>query len=162
MNAAVQKTLFSSASDSWATPADFFAKVDALYHFDLDVCASAENAKCDDYFDERLDGLKQDWGDATAFCNPPYSNIKAWMQKAAAEGAKPDTTVVCLVPARTDTVWFQTAFQKAESVYFIKGRLKFGDGKNSAPFPSCLIIFTSQIEVSNYTIAHCWDWKKGL
>jgi site-specific DNA-methyltransferase (adenine-specific) len=67
--------MFSSNSDEWATPANFFAKLNEEFHFTLDVCATAENHKCERYFTEQDDGLTQDWKGETVFCNPPYSKI---------------------------------------------------------------------------------------
>lgn len=76
------------------------------------------------------------------FCNPPYSQIGAWVEKAFYEGHKDNTTVVLLIPARTDTKYFHNYIQHRSEIRFIKGRLKFGDSKNSAPFPSMIVVFT--------------------
>jgi phage N-6-adenine-methyltransferase len=132
--------MFTSATDLWATPQDFFDQQNSLYGpFDVDVCASADNAKCDVYFDQAIDGLKQAWT-GNCWMNPPYGReISKWMKKAY-ESAGAGTVVVCLVPARTDTRWWHDYAIKGD-VVFIKGRLKFGGAKNSAPFPSALIIF---------------------
>ena len=131
---------FSSATDQWATPQDFFDNCDKKYGpFTLDVCADEVNAKCPRFFSKEEDGLKQQWK-GICWMNPPYGReIGRWMKKAylsSLEGA----TVVCLVPARTDTKWWHDYAMKGEIV-FIKGRLKFGGSKNSAPFPSALVIF---------------------
>jgi phage N-6-adenine-methyltransferase len=132
--------MFTSATDLWATPQDFFDQQNSLYGpFDVDVCASADNAKCGVYFDQAIDGLKQTWA-GNCWMNPPYGReISKWMKKAY-ESAGAGTVVVCLVPARTDTRWWHDYAIKGD-VVFIKGRLKFGGAKNSAPFPSALIIF---------------------
>jgi phage N-6-adenine-methyltransferase len=130
---------FSSETDLHATPMDFFKAQNAKHGFDLDVCAIAENAKCERFFTPEMDGLKQDW---TGVCwmNPPYGRtIKSWMQKAY-ESSLTGAKVVCLVPARTDTAWWHDYAMKGE-IEFIRGRLKFGDAKNSAPFPSAVVIF---------------------
>lgn len=130
---------FSSKTDLWATPADFFNRYDAVYGFDLDVCATPENAKCVDYFTKEQDGLKQDWS-GTCWMNPPYGReIKQWMKKAYESSLK-GATVVCLVPARTDTAWWHDYAMKG-SIEFIRGRLKFGNAVNSAPFPSAVVVF---------------------
>jgi site-specific DNA-methyltransferase (adenine-specific) len=72
--------------------------------------------------------------------NPPYGReIGKWMKKAVEEW-KRGNTVVCLVPARTDTAWWHDYAIKGE-IRFIRGRLKFGGGKSSAPFPSAIVIF---------------------
>jgi phage N-6-adenine-methyltransferase len=132
--------MFTSVTDLWATPQNFFDAQNSLYGpFDIDVCASADNAKCNVYFDQTVDGLKQTWT-GKCWMNPPYGReISKWMKKAY-ESAGAGTVVVCLVPARTDTRWWHDYAIKGE-VVFIKGRLKFGGAKNSAPFPSALIIF---------------------
>lgn len=130
------KVHFSSETDLWATPMSFFKKYDDLYGFELDVCASVGNAKCKRFFTKEDDGLKQEW---TGVCwmNPPYGReIGLWMKKAWESKA----TVVCLVPARTDTKWWHDYAMKGE-IEFIRGRLKFGNAKNSAPFPSAVVVY---------------------
>lgn len=130
---------YSSNTDLYATPQAFFNELDTEFHFTLDPCATEDNAKCKTFFTEALDGLKQSWKGHTVFCNPPYSNLKAWVKKASEESKH--ATVVMLIPARTDTIAFhQYIYGKAE-IRFIKGRLKFGDSKNSAPFPSMIVVF---------------------
>lgn len=131
---------FSSATDLWETPADFFERTAREFGgFDLDVCATKDNAKCARFFSPEEDGLKQEWS-GKVWMNPPYGKgIERWLRKAydsAANGA----LVVCLVPARTDARWWQTYASKGE-IRFIAGRLKFGGSKNSAPFPSALVVF---------------------
>lgn len=138
MNAA----LFESNTCEWATPQDFFDQWDDQYHFVLDVCATPENAKCAEYFTEEVDGLKQDWTrkGAAIWMNPPYGrDIIKWMRKAY-ETSLQGTTVVCLVPARTDTAWWHEYAMHGD-ITFVRGRLKFGGGKNSAPFPSAVVVF---------------------
>lgn len=130
---------FSSLTDMWATPQDFFDKLNAEFNFDLDVCANDENAKCAKYYTIETDGLAQEWK-GTVWMNPPYGReIGKWMRKAY-ESARQGATVVCLVPARTDTRWWHDYAIKGD-VRFIKGRLKFGGSKNSAPFPSAVVVF---------------------
>lgn len=130
---------FSSATDLWATPDDFFARYDARFGFTLDPCATADNAKCERYYTKDDDGLAQDWR-GTVWMNPPYGReIGRWMRKAY-ESAQAGATVVCLVPARTDTRWWHDYAMKGE-VEFIKGRLKFGGHNNNAPFPSAVVVF---------------------
>ena len=132
---------FSSKTDLWATPIEFYRKYDEKFNFALDVCATDENAKCDNYFTEKIDGLTQDWtGYGNVFMNPPYGReIIHWMRKAY-ESSLSGATVVCLVPARTDTKWWHEYAMRGE-IEFIRGRLKFGDAKNSAPFPSAVVVF---------------------
>mgnify|MGYP003326227796 CR=1 FL=1 len=134
---------FSSATDEWATPADFFAAQDSLHHFTLDVCATPENAKCARYYTRADDGLKQAWAGERCWMNPPYGRaIGAWMRKAYEESLR-GALVVCLVPARTDTAWWHNYAAKG-NVTFIRGRLKFGGQTNSAPFPSALVVLKPQ------------------
>ena len=132
--------MFSSATDMWATPQNFFDKLDAFFRFELDVCATSENSKCRKYFTETDDGLKKDWF-GTVWMNPPYGReIGKWVARAYAQSRLHGSTIVCLLPARTDTKWWHDYCIKGE-ITFIKGRLKFGDAKNSAPFPSAVVIF---------------------
>lgn len=130
---------FSSATDLWATPQDFFDRYNAVHGFDLDVCASPENAKCARYFTAEDDGLAQEW---TGICwmNPPYGRVIGdWMRKAY-ESSLTGATVVCLVPSRTDTRWWHDYAVKGD-IEFIKGRLKFGAATACAPFPSAVVVF---------------------
>lgn len=80
--------MFSSKSDEWSTPIDFFEKLNDEFNFTLDPCCSAENHKCSKYFTIEDDGLKQDWTGHTVFVNPPYSKIAQWVEKAWKEGRK--------------------------------------------------------------------------
>jgi len=131
---------FKSETDMWATPQELFNGLNVEFKFDLDPCAIAENAKCKDFYTPEQDGLIQNWGQSAVFMNPPYGRaIKAWMQKAY-ESSLQGATVVCLVPARTDTAWWHDYAMKGE-IRLLRGRLKFGGHKNSAPFPSAVIIF---------------------
>lgn len=143
MNEQDMKTLFSSESCEWATPQDFFNKMNELYGpFDLDVCATAANAKCAKYYTKEDNALVQDWVKDGPVCwmNPPYGKtIRDWMKKAYEESQR-GATVVCLVHARTDTKWFHDFAIKGD-LTFVKGRLKFGGMKNSCPFPSVVVVF---------------------
>ena len=130
---------FSSKTDLWYTPQDFFKKYDDVYKFETDVCATDDNAKCAKYYTEEMDGLSQEWR-GVCWMNPPYGRtIGNWMKKAY-ESSLEGATVVCLVPARTDTNWWHDYAMKGD-IEFIKGRLKFGGSKNSAPFPSAVVVF---------------------
>ncbi len=130
---------FSSKSDQWPTPIGFFKELDKEFNFETDVCASSDNAKCASFFTEADNGLTQEWK-GVCWMNPPYGRaIKDCMRKAY-ESSIAGATVVCLVPARTDTAWWHDYAAKGE-VRFIRGRLKFGDAKNYAPFPSALVVF---------------------
>ena len=140
MNTAV---MFSSQTDLWATPQEFYDKLNAEFQFTLDPCATSQNAKCEKYYTRKEDGLKQNWQGETVFCNPPYGRvIKDWVKKCYEESRKENTTVVMLIPARTDTSYFHDyIYNKAKEIRFIRGRLKFGNAKNSAPFPSIVVVF---------------------
>ena len=144
----IHKSLYSSRSEEWPTPQDFYKQLDYEFGFNLDPCATVRNAKCRRYFTLKEDGLSQDWGRHVVFCNPPYGKqMRGWARKcyeAALEGA----TVVLLAHSRTDTRWFHDwVYGKAAEIRFVRGRLRFGDGKQSAPFPSMVAVFrpTSQV-----------------
>jgi len=134
--------LMSSKDMEWSTPQAFFDELDKEFHFTLDPCATKETAKCKDYYTKEQDGLAQDWGGNVVFCNSPYGKaIKYWVKKCYNESKKPNTTVVMLIPARTDTIYFHTYIYHIAEIRFIKGRLKFGNSTNSAPFPSMIVVF---------------------
>lgn len=138
----MDKVMFSSASNEWATPQDLFDELDKTYHFNLGPASTDENAKCQRHFTIEDNGLDQDWGGCSVFCNPPYGReIPKWVKKAYDESQKPNTSVVMLIPARTDTAWFHDYCVKGK-VQFLRGRLKFGNSKNSAPFPSMIVVFS--------------------
>ena len=133
----INQGMFTSTTDQWSTPQDFFDKLNEEFGFTLDVCALPENTKCNAYYTPEIDGLLQMWH-GTCWCNPPYGRgIGAWIKKASEAKA----TVVCLVPARTDTAWWHDYAMKADDIRFIRGRLKFGGSKNSAPFPSAVLVY---------------------
>ena len=134
------KVLFSSKEEKWATPQDFFDKLNDEFHFTLDVAASPDNAKCANYFTEEQDGLVQSWGGHTVWCNPPYCRKTGlWVKKAYEEHQRTGCTVVMLLPSRTDVRWFHDYILGKAEIRFIKGRLKFGGNKNSASFPSIVV-----------------------
>ncbi|MEY8340159.1 phage N-6-adenine-methyltransferase [Adlercreutzia muris] len=138
---------YSSERHDWETPQDFFDALNDEFGFDLDAAASAENAKCREFFDEEADGLSSDWGGRTVWCNPPYGRqIGRWVAKAAAEARKPGTTVVLLVPARTDTRWFHDHLYGKAELRFVRGRLRFGGSDWNAPFPSMVAVLGERKE----------------
>ena len=131
------EVMFSQKTDMWSTPQELFDKYDAVYHFETDVCAVAENAKCKNYYTPEMDGLKQEWK-GVCWCNPPYGKqIAKWVKKAAESNA----TVVMLIPARTDAGWFHDWVLPCGRVEFLRGRIKFGGRKWNAPFPSMVVVF---------------------
>ena len=136
----INKGLMSSNTDEWATPKAFFEELDKEFHSTLDPCSTDQNHKCSTYFTKEQDGLKQNWGGYRVYCNCPYGReISKWVEKAYNEN-KQGTLVVMLLPARTDTKWFHNWIYNQHEIRFIKGRLKFNDGKNSAPFPSMVVV----------------------
>jgi len=135
-----QNVHFMSTTCEWSTPAWLFEALDKEFGFTLDPCATHTNAKCPYHFTIKEDGLKQHWARNTVFMNPPYGrSIAQWMRKAH-DSAKQGATVVCLVPARTDTKWWHQFAVKGE-IRFLKGRIKFDGGRHSAPFPSAVVVF---------------------
>lgn len=135
--------MFSSKTDLWATPQDFFDALDKEFRFETDVCALPENAKCAHYFTPEQDGLAQEWT-GVCWCNPPYGRkIGDWVKKAA-ESAKAGAVVVMLLPARTDTRWFHDYIYGKAEIRFVKGRLKFGGATVNAPFPNMVVVFRKE------------------
>ena len=133
--------MFSSEDMTWSTPQEFFDKLNEEFNFTLDPCCVPSTAKCNIYFTPEVDGLKQSWEGHTVFMNPPYGReINKWLRKAYEESLN-GTIVVCLIPSRTDTKYWHDYCMKASEIRFIKGRLKFGNSVNSAPFPSAVVIF---------------------
>lgn len=134
--------LFSSTTDQWATPQKFFDELNKEFNFNLDPCATKENAKCRKFFTEEDNGLLQDWSGHRVFCNPPYGRaIAAWVKKCYEESQKPDTLVVMLIPARTDTSYFHEYIYNKAEIRFIRGRLHFNESPQGAPFPSMVVVF---------------------
>ena len=135
--------MFSSATDLWSTPQEYFDDVSKEFQFALDVCALPENAKCEKFYSPDDDGLSQKW-EGVCWMNPPYGRvIGKWVQKAY-ESAENGAVVVGLLPARTDTKWFHDFIYGKAEVRFIRGRLRFGGCKNPAPFPSMLVIWKKE------------------
>ncbi len=136
------RVMFSSRTDEWSTPQDFYDILNEEFHFDLDVCANEANHKCPLYYDRKQDGLKMPWKGHIVWCNPPYGKeIAKWVEKAYTEHKTHGITIVMLLPARTDTRWFHSCVYGLAEIRFLKGRLKFGGCKNAAPFPSMLAIY---------------------
>jgi len=131
---------FSCATVEWETPQSLFDELSWIYGgFTLDPCATPQNAKCTRYFTREDDGLRQRW-EGKVFVNPPYGReIDRWVRKAF-ESSQGGALVVCLLPARTDTRWWQD-YARRGHVWFLRGRLKFGNARNAAPFPSAIVTF---------------------
>ncbi len=110
----------------------------------MDPCSTHANAKCRRHFTREEDGLARSWAGSVVFMNPPYGrDIRHWMRKAF-DAAQAGATVVCLVPSRTDTDWWHRYAMHGE-VRFLKGRLKFGNARHAAPFPSAIVIFRPEM-----------------
>lgn len=139
------ETLFSTGTDDWETPPAFFAALNKEFGFTVDVAADDGNHKCSRYYTEGENGLLQDWGGETVWCNPPYSRGQQdiFVKKAYEESKKPGTTVVMLIPARTDTERFHDYILGKAEIRFIKGRIKFVGAQHGAPFPSMVVIWRS-------------------
>ena len=138
----INEGLFSSKTDNWSTPQDFYDELNKEFHFTTDVCADEMNHKCEYYFskENQMDGLKMAWA-GRCWMNPPYGReIGKWVKKASEEVKRGVPLVVCLLPARTDTKYFHEYIYKKHEIRFIKGRLKFGNSNNSAPFPSMVVV----------------------
>lgn len=154
MNEHQVQTLFSSDKNYWETPQWLFDELDSEFHFTLDAAASDSNHKCKQYFTAEDDGLRQNWEGQTVFVNPPYGNKETgeWTRKCYEEAQKPGTTVVLLIPARTDRKSFHNYIYDIDTyttrpgvaLRFLEGRLKFeldGTPVGTAPFPSMVVIF---------------------
>lgn len=138
----INKALYSSNKTDWETPQWLYDRLDKEFGFTLDPASSDGNHKCTRYFTVEQDGLTQSWQGETVFCNPPYGRqIAPWVEKGYQESKGKDTTVVMLLPARTDTRWFHEYIYGKSEIRFLKGRLKFGGSENSAPFPSMIVIY---------------------
>jgi phage N-6-adenine-methyltransferase len=135
---------FDSAKQDWTTPDEVFQPLHDEFGFTLDAAASKENARAPVYFDQVLDGLRQDWGQHVVWLNPPYGDGAAkmsdWVRKSYA-ASRAGATVVLLIPARTNTSWFQDICLRYAEVRFIRGRPKFGDAEHGLPQPLCIVIF---------------------
>jgi phage N-6-adenine-methyltransferase len=159
-NSRLTKGMFTSRTDDWSTPQDAFDQLNTEFQFTLDVCASSKNAKCERYYTKEHNGLEQNWSRERCFMNPPYGDhISDWMEKAYKESRR-GALVVCLVPTRTDTRWWHDWAMKADEIRFVKGRIKFGNGKQSAPFPSCVIVFRPRANDYSTIVVRPCKFKK--
>ena len=130
--------MMTSNSDEWTTPSALFRALDRRFGFELDPAATKENALCSMFYTQADDGLVKSWKPWRVFVNPPYSHVADWMWKCKDESEKGCPLIGALIPARTDTRWWHDFVKTADLIHFLKGRLKFGDGTGSAPFPSAL------------------------
>lgn len=146
----MNKALLSSKKMDYCTPQKFFETLNEEFSFALDAAATAKNAKCKTYYTPETDGLSSPWNTAggAVFCNPPYGReIGKWVRKAYEE-AQRGTTVVLLIPARTDTTYFHNYIYGKAEIRFIRGRLRFtdedGNAYAAAPFPSMVVIYRQE------------------
>lgn len=140
----ISPALYSSRTEEWATPQYLFDQLNAEFEFTLDPCCTHENAKCKKHFTKEENGLAQSWEKERVFCNPPYGRtVGSWVKKCSTANAE---LVVLLLPARTDTAWFHDYLYGKSEIRFIRGRLKYGEAVNSAPFPSMICIFRKDKE----------------
>ncbi len=141
------EVMSSSRTDDWPTDPKVYAELYAEFAFTLDPCSSHENHKAERYFTAEDDGLRQEWA-GRVFMNPPYGRtLGAWMRKAWEASQTTAVLVVCLVPARTDTRWWHEYATRGE-VRFVRGRLRFGDCPEPAPFPSAIVVFRNAQSVT--------------
>ena len=135
------KVHYMSDKHTWETPQEFFDLLNEEFNFEIDLACEKETAKCDKYYTKENDGLDKVWN-KVSWLNPPYGNsIGSWVQKAYLSAKFDGGTIVCLIPSRTDTKWWHDYVMKAKEIRFVKGRLKFGGLKSSAPFPSAVVVF---------------------
>lgn len=135
--------------DLWQTPKEIFDSLDREFDFDIDICASDENALCISYFTEDISALLNEWDSvynhATCFLNPPYSQTEVFLNRASDQAKKHNITVVALVNANTDTKWFAECATTANEIRLISGRVGFiasnGKKSNGNTKGQCLIIW---------------------
>lgn len=134
-------------NDRRCTPTILFRQLDDEFHFEIDVAADPETAKCARYYTAEDDGLAQDWAPWRCWMNPPYSQLEYWTRKAARE-AKEGALVVGLLPVRTDLEWFhRDVLAEDAEVRFILGRVRFTrpympSWRGSAPHPSMIVVWS--------------------
>lgn len=144
--------MFSSQDMTWTTPIELFNKLNDEFHFTLDVCSTHYSYKCPKHFTPEEDGLAQDWSNDICWMNPPYGKeISVWLEKAYNESLR-GAIVVALIPSRTDTRYWNDYCMNAAEIRFIRGRLKFGDSDNSAPFPSAIVIFDGRVDTLRVSV----------
>jgi len=141
----INQEMLSSGPAEWETPQGFFDKLDAEFTFCLDAAASDDNAKCKTYYTEKDNALDLPWRVPSGYavwCNPPYGRkIGAFVAKGFTDAQRYGSTVVMLLPSRTDTKWWHDYVMNAAEIRFVRGRIKFVGGKSSAPFPSAVVVF---------------------
>jgi len=135
-----------NSHDDWATPEYFFKLLDDEFHFTLDPCASERNHKCAKYYTEETNGLLQSWKGEVCFVNPPFNAKETWIRKSLSEVLNPNTTVVMIIPAFTDTKVWHECVMLADEIRFCIGRVNFippeiREKKASSNFPLAIVVF---------------------
>jgi len=139
----INKVLFSHNKDDYITPDWLMDELKQEFDFKLDACSTNyDPTDLPSWYTKEDNGLEQDW-ETWTYCNPPYSQVSLWVEKAFYENSHRGIGIVMLLPSRTDTKWFHDYIYTNPrcEVRFLKGRLKFKGTKNSAPFPSMVVIF---------------------
>lgn len=141
------KGMTSTGNVIVSTPREFFDSLSRIFNFSLDACALPENAKCESFYTPADDGLSKPWRGGV-WCNPPYGReISKWVEKAYQESKEDyNDFVLMLLPAKTDTKWWWEWVQDKATLFFVKGRIKFGEHNIGAPFPSVLALYTKTVE----------------
>ena len=122
-----RRAIFTATKTKWATDGALYSELDKEFRFTLDPCP----------LNPIVDGLVIPWKGERVYCNPPYGRgVSRWLEKA-----QEAEIAVYLLPSRTDTRWWHDYAMKADEIRFVRGRLRFNDSKNSAPFPSVLLIY---------------------
>lgn len=152
MQSTLNRVVFSSARQDWATPQRFFDAIDDEFGFTLDACALPENAKCFRYYTPHDDALSQPWP-GVVWMNPPYGyQIGKWVRKAYEESQTNARFVVGLIPAKTDTSWWHDYVMRAAEIRFIRGRLRFGGVNVNAPFPSAVVVWSHLKSTPDFSV----------
>ena len=141
----------TSLNEVWTTPPHIIESLISVFGiFDLDPCSETSNNKKRNSrakigYTAKDNGLISPWF-GTVFVNPPYGRtVGLWVKKCHYEAHKGNTkTIIGLLASRTDTKYFHNYISEKADIYFIKGRLKFGDGTSPAPFPSILVVWTGK------------------
>lgn len=151
------------ANDEWATPQWLFDRIDAVFHFEVDMAASAENAKCARYCTEETDALQQQrWEFSPAWVNPPYSNLLPWMKKIRKETSTSDTCVVALLPVCPATRWFQHVWDIYDALLFFNRRIKFEGASGSPRFDSVLAVFNMPLGIPTIKLYELRDLGRWI
>jgi site-specific DNA-methyltransferase (adenine-specific) len=137
------KSMVSSKSNEWSTPNNLFDCLDGIFHFTLDPCSTHENAKCKKHYTIEDDGLSKSWKSEVVFMNPPYGGkTKDWLLKAKEESQRNKAIVICLLVSSTDrSYWHEIISKYANEIWFLRGRIRFGKSKSTAPFASAIVVF---------------------